>query len=204
MAISSRNVTAYGRLSYPDLFVPRAVTEDSDVKKYGATILIPKSDTDTIARVQAAVQAAVAHGVDTGKFKQPIDPAHTKYPPLRDGDAPNANGEPRGPEYAGHWFISAKAPESKPPLVVDGQRQPIIDQNDVYAGCYVHMAIEFFPYSHATGGKGITASLIGVQKVKDGEPLGGGKVDVNDVFGVVPTTPAAPAAQPAVSPNLGF
>ena len=194
MAISDRNVTVYGRLSYPDLFIPRAVAEDSDVKKYGATILIPKTDTDTIQRVQAAVQAAVTHGVDTGKFKQPIDPNHTKYPPLRDGDAPNANGEPRGPEFAGHWFIAAKASESKPPMVVDGQRQPIIDQTEVYAGCYVNVAVEFFPYSHNTGGKGISCSLIGVQKAKDGEPLGCGKVEVDDVFGIVPNTETPPAA----------
>lgn len=208
MATTNRDVTVFGRLSYPNLFEARAMNEDSDKKHYSATLLIPKTDTTSIAAVQAAINAAVQQGVSDGKFKQPIDPAQTKYPPLRDGDSMNSNGEPRGPEFAGHWFIAAKSPETRKPFVVNGNVQPIIDASEIYAGCYVNVALQFYAYSHATGGKGISASLVGVQKAKDGEPLGGAPVDAADVFSKI--AGAAPAtggfgqqAAPATG-GLGF
>ena len=219
MAKTARDIVIPGRLSYPALFQPRQVAQDSDKKNYQATILIPKTDTNTVAIIQAAIQAAVDQGVADGKFKQPIDPNQTKYPPLRDGDTMNSNGEPRGAEFAGHWFISSKAPENRKPFVVDGNVQPVIQESDVYAGCYVNAALQFFPYSHATGGKGISVSLQGIQKSRDGEPLGGGIVEATDVFSAIPgagapaqtggfSQPAQQAAQPQAqqqaAPGLGF
>ena len=219
MSKTARDIVIPGRLSYPALFQPRQVAQDSDKKNYQATLLIPKSDANTVAIIQAAIQAAVDQGVADGKFKQPIDPNQTKYPPLRDGDTMNSNGEPRGAEFAGHWFISSKAPENRKPFVVDGNVQPIIQESDVYAGCYVNAALQFFPYSHATGGKGISVSLQGIQKARDGEPLGGGIVEASDVFSALPGAQAAPAqtggfGQPAqaaaqqpaqqAAPGLGF
>ena len=183
MAKSNRDVTAAGRLSYPNLFTARAANEQA-APKYSATLLIPKTDTATIQRVQAAIDAAVQDGVDRHVFKQPIDPSHSKYPPLRDGDLPNESGEPRGPEFAGHWFISAKAGAQRKPFIVDQQLQPIIDENDIYAGCYVNMAVQFFAYENS-GNKGISAALVGVQFVKDGERLGGPALEAEDVFGVI-------------------
>ena len=214
MSKTARDIVIPGRLCYPALFQPRQVAQDSDKKNYQATILIPKTDTNTVAIIQAAIQAAVDQGVADGKFKQPIDPNQTKYPPLRDGDTMNSNGEPRGAEFAGHWFISSKAPENRKPFVVDANVQPIIQESDVYAGCYVNAALQFFPYSHATGGKGISVSLQGIQKARDGEPLGGGIVEASDVFSALPGAGAAqptggfgqPAQQPAqqAAPGLGF
>lgn len=183
MAKTNRDVTAAGRLSYPNLFTPRAAN-DQAAPKYSATLLISKTDTATIQRVQAAIDAAVQDGVERHVFKQPIDPAHSKYPPLRDGDLPNDSGEPRGPEFAGHWFIAAKAGTQRKPFVVDQQLQPIIDENDIYAGCYVNMAVQFFAYENS-GNKGISAALVGVQFAKDGERLGGPALEAEDVFGVI-------------------
>lgn len=185
MAKTNRDVTAAGRLSYPNLFTPRQANEQA-APKYSATLLIPKTDTTTIARVQAAIDAAVQDGVDRRVFKTAIDPAQSKYPPLRDGDKPNDSGEPRGPEFAGHWFISAKAGTQRKPFVVDQQLQPIIDENDIYAGCYVNMAIQFYAYENS-GNKGISAALVGVQFAKDGDRLGGPALEAEDVFGVINT-----------------
>lgn len=193
MAKSNRDVTAAGRLSYPNLFTPRQANEQA-APKYSATLLIPKSDTTTVARVQAAIDAAVQDGVDRRVFKTAIDPAQSKFPPLRDGDKPNDSGEPRGPEFAGHWFISAKAGTQRKPFVVDQQLQPIIDENDIYAGCYVNMAVQFFAYENS-GNKGISAALVGVQFAKDGDRLGGPALEAEDVFGVIGGTDTT---------NLGF
>lgn len=183
MAKSNRDVTAAGRLSFPNLFVPRAAN-DQAAPKYSATLLIPKSDTATIERVQAAIDAAVKDGVERKIFKQQIDASQTKYPPLRDGDTAKDSGEPRGPEFAGHWFISAKAGAQRKPFIVDQQLQPVIDENDIYAGCFVNMAVQFFAYENS-GNKGISAALVGVQFVKDGERLGGPALEAEDVFGVI-------------------
>lgn len=207
MALTSRNVTAYGRLSYAHLFEPQAPNENAK-PKFSAVLLIPKNDTATIERVQAAIQAAVHDGVERRVFDRAIDPAHTKYPPLRDGDLPNDNGEPRGEEFAGCWFISAKANPDRRPSIVDGQLNKIIDQSEVYSGMYVNMAVQFFAYSNS-GNKGISASLVGVQKVKDGEKLGGGAPEAEDVFNVI-STGAAPQGgfgqtpQSPAQDGLGF
>ena len=184
MAKSNRDVTAAGRLSYPNLFTPRAAN-DQAAPKYSATLLIPKTDTATIQRVQAAIQAAVKDGVDRGVFKQPIDPTATNYPPLRDGDTPNKNGEARGEEFQNCWFIAAKSTVKRKPFVVQGDLSPLIDESEIYAGAFVNMAVQFYAYESKTGGKGIAASLIGVQKVKDGDRLGGPALEAEDVFGVI-------------------
>lgn len=188
--ISNRAVKAKGRLSYPNLFTPRAINDQGD-PKYSATLLIPKSDTDTVARVQAAIDAAVQDGVDRRIFKGAVDPSRSKYPPLRDGDSPKDDGTPRGDEFAGHWFISAKAPGNKPrPSVVDANVQPVMDESEIYAGCYVNMFVEFYAYENS-GNKGIAASLRGVQFVEDGERLGGEPLEAEDMFSALPGGTAA-------------
>lgn len=198
MAKTNRDVTVYGRLSYEHLFTPHAVNENAD-PKYSMTLLIPKTDTKTIERLNAAINNAVQDGVERHVFKQPIDPTQTKYPPLRDGDKPNDSGEPRGPEFQGHWFIAAKSSTKRKPFVVDANLQPIIDESEIYSGCYINAAVQFFAYENS-GNKGISASLVGVQKVKDGERLGGQPLEAEDVFSAIggQNTPNAPSA------NLGF
>ena len=182
--ISNRAVKVQGRLSYPNLFTARAVNDKGD-PKYSATLLIPKSDTATIERVQAAIDAAVKDGIDRRIFKGAVDPSRSKYPPLRDGDSPKDDGSARGDEFAGHWFISAKAPGNKPrPSVVDANVQPVMDESEIYAGCYVNMFVEFYAYENS-GNKGIAASLRGTQFVRDGERLGGEPLEAEDMFSAV-------------------
>lgn len=201
---NNRTVTIHGRLSYAHLNTPHAPNDQAE-PKYSATLLIDKNNTDALKAINQAITAAVEEGVNRRTFTQPIDPNHTKYPPLRDGDTPNDSGEPRGPEFAGHYFIAAK--NKKHPIVVNAQRQPIIDPDDVYSGCYVNMAVEFYAY-HNSGNKGISASLIGVQKVKDGDRLGGQPPKAEDVFGVINNTTnnsSSPWSTPNTETNdMGF
>lgn len=120
----------------------------------------------------------------------------TQYPPLRDGDRPKNDGTSRGDAYTDHWFISAKAPESRKPFVVDGNVHPILDQSEVYSGMYVNAAVQFYVYSNS-GNVGVAASLNGIQKVKDGERLGAEPTTAGDVFSTL-------GGGAAASPNLGF
>lgn len=196
MAKTDRDITVKGRLSFEHIFSPQAPNDNAE-PKYSLTLLIPKNDPQ-IPAIQTAIQAAVTDAVERGTFKQAINPAQTKYPPLRDGDSMTDSGEPRGAEFNGHVFISAKASTKHKPFVVDGNLQPIIDESEVYSGCYVNVAIQFFGYSNS-GNKGVSASLIGVQKVADGERLSGPALEAEDVFGVL-----GGGAQEPTTNSLGF
>ena len=153
-------VTGKIRLSYANIFEPRAITPGDD-PKYSLCILIPKSDKATLRKIKAAVEAAKQTGAALwgGKI-----PAKLKLP-LRDGD----QDRPDQPEYAGHFFINANSKQK--PGVVDADVNPI-DQSEVYSGCYGRVSVNFFPYSHS-GNRGIGCGLNNIQKLADGEPLGG-------------------------------
>ena len=158
---STKVVTGLVRLSYVHLFEPSSINEGDD-KKYSVSLLIKKSDTATIAKIEAAVNAAKELG--KSKWGGKI-PAKLKLP-LRDGDEDRPDDE----AYAGHYFLNASSKNK--PGVVDHNTQPVLDQEEVYSGCYGRASINFYAFD-ASGNKGIAAGLNNVQKLKDGEPLAG-------------------------------
>lgn len=185
------------RLSYVHLFKPYAYQAGQD-EKYGCTVLIPKSDTATMARINAAVEAAKQRGV-TEKWNgqcPPIVPT-----PVYDGDGVRpSDGMAFGPECKGHWVFTSSTKADYPPEVVDLNLNPIINQSEVYSGMYARVNVNFFPYAFG-GKKGVGCGLGSVQKVRDGESLGGGALPAAQAFGapqpVAPTYghPAQPYAQ---------
>ena len=82
------------------------------------------------------------------------------------------------PEYEGMYYLTAKS--NRKPQVVDLDRDDIFDDEEVYPGCYVRATIVFFPYSNE--GKGVGVLLNNVQKLEDGERLGGGAASAADDF----------------------
>ena len=154
-------VTGKIRMSYANIFEPRAISEGQD-KKYSLCILIPKTDLDTLRKIKAAVEAAKEAGKSLWGGKIPA----TLKTPLRDGDAER----PDQPEYAEHYFLNASSKQK--PGIVDKNVNPIIDQTEVYSGCYGRVSINFFPFNQA-GNKGVGCGLQNVQKLAEGEPLGG-------------------------------
>ena len=56
--------------------------------------------------------------------------------------------------------------------MVDSHVQPILDQNEVYSGCYGKISVTFYGYN-SNGNRGIAAGLGNIQKLRDGESLGG-------------------------------
>ena len=56
--------------------------------------------------------------------------------------------------------------------VVDGNNSLIIDTSELYSGIYGRASINFFCFSK-NGNRGIAAGLLAMQKLRDGEPLGG-------------------------------
>ena len=86
--------------------------------------------------------------------------------PLRDGDLERPDDE----AYANSYFINANSAAA--PGIVDADRQPIIDRSEVYSGVYGRASINFYAFN-SNGNKGIACGLNNLQKIKDGEPLGG-------------------------------
>jgi hypothetical protein len=156
-------VTGKVRLSYCHLFEPYS-SFDGQPLKYSTVILVPKTDTVTINKIKAAQQAALEIGKST-KFNGSI-PKNWKNT-FRDGDE-EADLE-KNPEYEGHYFMTIS--NSTRPGIVDQSVQPIIDQSEVYSGCYARVSMNAFPFS-ASGNKGVSFGLNHVQKLADGEPFG--------------------------------
>lgn len=166
-------VTGKVRLSYVSLVQPRA-NEDGQEPKYGCTVLIPKSDTATLAKLEAAADAAKKKGASLwgGTIPPKVDI------PLRDGDgARPSDGMPYGDECKGHWVMNVSA--KRRPRVVDINRNDIINPDEIYSGMYARVSVDFYPYATA-GKKGVGIGLNNVQKLADGEMLGGGTTPDQD------------------------
>lgn len=176
-------LTGKVRFSYVNVWTPRAL-QPGDTPKYSVCILIPKSDTETINAIKAAINAAAAKGV-IEKWGG-SSPKNVKHP-LKDGDAKN----PPDPAFAGHMYINASS-KRKPGVVDYPNVNDIIDQSQFYSGCYGRAHLNFFAYA-APGNKGVGAGLNHIQKMEDGEPLAGG-VSAQEAFGA-PVDGAAAAKQ---------
>lgn len=181
--------TGEARLSYAHLFKPYAYQPGQE-EKYQVTVLIPKTDTATMGRINAAIEAAKQKGIND-KWNGQCPPILNT--PVYDGDGVRpSDGLPFGAECKGHWVFTASAKAEYPPEVVDKMGNPIINQSEVYSGMYGRVNVTFFPYMFG-GKKGIGCGLGPVQKLRDGEALGGSMPSAAQVFG----TPlaAAPAQQ---------
>ena len=152
------------RFSYLHCWEPNAVNDGDP--KYSVSAIIPKSDTETIGKIRRAIEQAKKDSASKwgGKI-----PANLKLP-LRDGDIDRPEDE-------------AYANSKQAPQVVDKNVQPILDQSEVYSGCYGRISVNFYGFS-TNGNKGIAVGLGNIQKLRDGESLGGRK-NAEDDFDVV-------------------
>ena len=153
------------RWSYVNAWEPKSI--NGGAPKYSVSLIIPKSDTKTIEKIQAAIQAAYDEGQDKLKGNGKSVPALSVLKtPLRDGDAERPDDE----AYADSYFINANSGTA--PGIVDADRQPILDRSEVYSGVYGRASINFYAFN-SNGNKGIACGLNTLQKIKDGDPLGG-------------------------------
>ena len=153
------------RWSYVNAWEPKSI--NGGAPKYSVSLIIPKSDTKTIEKIQAAIQAAYEEG--QGKLKgngKSVPALSVLKTPLRDGDAERPDDE----AYADSYFVNANSGTA--PGIVDADRNPIIDRSEVYSGVYGRASINFYAFN-SNGNKGIACGLNNLQKIKDGEPLGG-------------------------------
>lgn len=170
--------TGIGTLSFPHVFEQTKSTNDKGETVYDIQIIIPKSQTDDIKAIIAAVKKVgeAKWGDRWKKVRQP----------LRDGDKEAddlaEDGTTKGekyPERKGCMFMNARS--TKPVAVVDRSRTPITNPDEVYGGCKGKISVSFYPYQ-SNGNTGIGCSLNGVQKVSDGEPFGNARPSVESMF----------------------
>lgn len=178
MADIKRVVTGKVRLSYVHLFKPYSAVEGGE-EKYSVTVLIPKEDVETKKRIDNAIEAAAKEA--TQKIWNGIRPPKIAIP-IYDGDGVRPSDDmPFGEECKGHWVITVSSKADQAPEVIDRFRNPIIDPFEVKSGDYGRVSIRFFAYMFG-GKKGIGAGLGNVQKLADGEPLGGSRIKAADDF----------------------
>lgn len=153
------------RWSYANVWEPKAI--NGGTPKYSVSLIIPKSDTVTIKKIEAAIEAAYKEGEAKLKGNGRSVPALSVLKtPLRDGDVERPDDE----AYANAYFVNANSATA--PGIVDADRQEIIDRSEVYSGVYGRASINFYAFN-SNGNKGIACGLNNLQKIRDGEPLGG-------------------------------
>lgn len=153
------------RWSYANVWDAKSI--NGGAPKYSVSLIIPKSDTVTVNKIKAAIQAAYEEGEGklkgNGKFVPALDAIKN---PLRDGD----KERPGDPAYANSYFINANSATA--PGIVDADRNPIMDRSEVYSGVYGRASVNFYAFN-SNGNRGIACGLNNLQKIRDGEPLGG-------------------------------
>ena len=164
------------RLSYCFLLEPRKNDDGSD-GKYGAMLIIPKSDTGTVKLINDGIEAARKVAQAKG-----MKNATNLKSPLRDGDGERPNGGEYGPECKGCWVMNATS--KRKPGIVNRRVQPILDPAEIYSGMWGIVDINFGAYEF-NGNRGISAYLNNVQKVRDDEALGGSAARPESVFSAV-------------------
>ena len=153
------------RWSYVNAWEPKSI--NGGAPKYSVSLIILKSDTKTLEKIRTAIQAAYEEGQSKLKGNGRSVPAISALKtPLRDGDAERPDDE----AYANSYFVNANSGTA--PGIVDADRNPILERSEVYSGVYGRASINFYAFN-SNGNKGIACGLNNLQKIRDGEPLGG-------------------------------
>ena len=84
-------------------------------------------------------------------------------------------------DYAGMWFLNANS--NRAPQIVDAACNPIRERSEFYSGCYGRASVTFFAFN-SNGNRGIACGLGNLQKLRDGEPPGGGSTAAADFGGL--------------------
>ena len=170
---STKVVTGVVRLSYANVWEPASI--NGSKPKYSVSLIIPKDDKATVDAINRAVENAIKDGA--AKFGGKIPPRGSLKLPLRDGDA-----ERDDEAYKGSYFVNANSTTA--PQIVDRQVQPILDRGEIYSGCFARFSVNFYAFN-SNGNRGIACGLGNIQKIRDGDPLGG-KTSAADDFATDP------------------
>jgi len=158
-------ITGLCTFSYLNCWEPKSI--DGGKEKYSVSLIIPKSDSKTIDKIKAAIQAAYDEGQSKLKGNGKSVPALSALKiPLRDGDLERPDDE----NYKDSYFMNANSDTA--PGIVDADRQPILTRSEMYSGVKGRASINLYAFN-VNGNRGIACGLNNLQKLADGTPLGG-------------------------------
>lgn len=180
-----------GRFSFPHVFTPHSAVPGAEAR-YSISLLVPKTDQETIAVISEAIENALQKGDKREEWGPGGRPQNLTYP-IKDGDQrfiKDKSGKQTAevdPHYAGHWYLDAKSyspiqvfDQSKGTRVAVEPNDPNADQV-IYGGAYGALDVMFAPYAAGIN-KGVTIYLSRVLKLSDGEPFGS-RAPIAEVFG---------------------
>ena len=166
------------RLSYTHVFEKHSFDGNPENGKYSTNILIPKTEKETIKAINEAIEAAKKAAI--------ASKSNGKCP--KDLTSPLMDGDDKDDEvYAGHYYLNAKC--NTRPGLVNRDRTPLVDEEELYSGVWAIVSVTFFGYN-VNVKKGISCGLNNLMKFKDDEKLGGRTsaendfADIND-FGAI-------------------
>ena len=170
--MTDKIMTIEFRVSFPHLFKAQKMNESSD-PKYGLSMLFPKG-------ADLSNMKKVANETAKEKWGDKM-PNNIHSPFINQGDY----------EYEGYeaGAIFVRATSKHKPGVVDANVQPIIDESEIYPGCYARATVRPFAYD-VNGNRGVSFGLQNIQKTRDGDPIGG-RVNPEDEFSAVGDTEIA-------------
>lgn len=166
-------VTPKFRISYPHLF--RAKKNELSGKDEFSCVALFDKDADLSELKKAAAAACEKKwGSDKAKWPKKLNL------PFRDqGDKESDDGTLPDGMTKGAIYMNLKAKNA--PGLVNQKREEILDETEIYAGCYCRAQVNAYAYSQA-GNNGVAFGLNHVQKLAEGKPLGGGRTKARDAF----------------------
>ena len=172
MARSADLKTPLARLAFANGLFDLQTTQ-SGKKQWNCSLLFPKG-ADISSLKNLALEAAKEEWGD--KAVQMIKDEIIKSPFL-DGDGKQGKSKKTGEPHEGFpgtTFIRCTSGEDYRPKLVNQKVLPITSKDELYSGCYVFAVVNAFTWDTKENGKGITFGISMLQKVKDGDRLGGG------------------------------
>lgn len=158
------------RLAFVSVFRPKK-QPGGEKLKYEATVLIPKGDKEALKPFLRAAKAAIIGRWGDDKKKWPANLRAIDMNtflsvtgkdgwPLRDGDSQHYDG------FAG--MISIKCSNERKIQVVNRDRNPIMDEEEIYSGMWGQVLGVSYAWDNS-GNRGVSFSLDAVRKLKDGD-----------------------------------
>jgi hypothetical protein len=177
------------RCAFLELGEPKEFKPGDGKPRWSATALVPYNS-PTIAAVVNALKAVAKE-----KWEKKWEAYYEAI--IADPKASCWTDGKRKPDYdgfAGHWALSAhRQAKDGRPLVMDTDKSPIYKPDStiydgkggrIYSGCFVNAQFEIWAQDNSNG-KGLRATLLGIQRFKDGDAFGGGTAPNADEFGEI-------------------
>jgi hypothetical protein len=143
------------------------VWQKSKKGKFGGCVMMPLNHPQ-LEEVKAEIAKAKAAGIKKNMFTEANTKSASFKQCLRNGDEEVATGERLG-HYKGHMFFNCNNKEQ--PGIVGPDTAPLMDQAQLYSGCFCNVDVNFYPFNNES--KGVGAGLNNIMLVRAGDRLDG-------------------------------